>query len=80
MSPAPTPQSNLIAKCQQILRQFALDANAEIACPVCQALGLKITDQSARPHVEWHRFQCGQCDFDETLSISLGHTNTLDIL
>jgi len=42
-----------------------------ISCPVCEAQGLVIVDQSARPHAEWYAFSCRACGLDTTIHIPM---------
>lgn len=44
----------------------------EIACPLCGAAGLTVTDRSARPHAEWYALNCSACGLDEAIAIPLG--------
>jgi hypothetical protein len=43
-----------------------------VACPVCEAAGLAILDQSARPYAEWYALTCAACGLNATLHIPLG--------
>jgi hypothetical protein len=43
-----------------------------VACPVCEAAGLKILDQSARPYAEWYALSCAACGLKATIHIPLG--------
>jgi hypothetical protein len=43
-----------------------------VACPVCEAPGLRILDQSARPYAEWYALSCAACGLDATINIPLG--------
>lgn len=45
---------------------------APVACPVCEAEGLQILDQSARPYAEWYALTCAACGLNATLSVPLG--------
>lgn len=41
------------------------------ACPVCDALGFSIIDQSARPYAEWYALNCSACGLHDTVHIPL---------
>jgi hypothetical protein len=43
-----------------------------VACPACEAAGLVIIDQSARPYAEWYALTCAACGLNATLHIPLG--------
>ena len=43
-----------------------------VACPVCEAAGVDIVDQSARPYAEWYALTCPACGLNATLDLPLG--------
>lgn len=43
-----------------------------LACPLCGAAGLAVSDHSARPHAEWYRLVCRACGLDQMLAVPLG--------
>jgi hypothetical protein len=43
-----------------------------VACPACEAAGLAILDQSARPYAEWYALSCGACGLKATINVLLG--------
>ena len=43
-----------------------------VACPVCEAPGLEILDQSARPYAEWYALSCAACGLKATINVPLG--------
>jgi hypothetical protein len=43
-----------------------------VACPVCEAVGLEILDQSARPYAEWYALSCAACGLKATINVPLG--------
>jgi hypothetical protein len=45
------------------------DPASEVECPACSASGLSITDQSARPFVEWYALSCQACGLSEILQL-----------
>ena len=45
---------------------------APVACPVCEAVGLEILDQSARPYAEWYALSCTACGLKATINVPLG--------
>ncbi len=53
------------------IQSFRIDPEASIACPSCDAAGLKIEDRSARPYAEWYHLSCAACGLDETIHIPL---------
>ena len=42
------------------------------ACPLCEAEGLTILDQSARPYAEWYALTCAACGLNATINVPLG--------
>jgi hypothetical protein len=42
-----------------------------VLCPVCEAPGLTILDQSARPYAEWYALTRAACGLDATLQLPL---------
>jgi len=46
--------------------------NEPVACPVCEAVGLEILDQSARPYAEWYALSCAACGLKATINVPLG--------
>ena len=43
-----------------------------VACPLCEAAGLEILDQSARPYAEWYALSCAACGLKATINVPLG--------
>ena len=43
-----------------------------VACPLCEAAGLEILDQSARPYAEWYALSCAACGLKATTNVPLG--------
>jgi hypothetical protein len=43
-----------------------------VACPVCEASGLEILDQSARPYAEWYALSSPACGLKATINVPLG--------
>jgi hypothetical protein len=46
-----------------------------ISCPACEASGLVILDQSARPHAEWYALKCAACGLDATIHLPMASPN-----
>ena len=42
-----------------------------VACPRCQAVGLTVSDRSARPYSEFYALACPACGMDVTVHIPL---------
>ena len=42
-----------------------------VACPVCEARGLRILDQSARPYAEWYALSCAACGLEATINLPM---------
>jgi len=42
-----------------------------VACPVCEAWGLSIVDQSARPYAEWYALTCPACGLNATIQLPM---------
>ena len=47
------------------------DPQASVACPVCEAAGLQILDQSARPYAEWYALSCPACGLTATINVPM---------
>ena len=47
------------------------DPAASVACPVCEAAGLQIVDQSARPYAEWYALSCPACGLTATVNVPM---------
>jgi hypothetical protein len=45
------------------------DPASQVQCPACSTSGLSITDQSARPFVEWYALSCRACGLSEILQL-----------
>ena len=43
-----------------------------VACPLCEAPGLVILDQSARPYAEWYALSCAACGLKAAINVPLG--------
>ena len=43
-----------------------------VACPLCEATGLEILDQSVRPYAEWYALSCAACGLKATINVPLG--------
>lgn len=56
----------------QRIAAWRADPAAPVACPVCEAPGLTIVDQSARPYAEWYALTCAACGLNATLNVPLG--------
>jgi hypothetical protein len=41
----------------------------QVTCPACDTSGPLITDQSARPFVEWYALSCKSCGLSEMLQL-----------
>lgn len=39
-------------------------------CPLCEAPGMTVVDQSARPYSEWYRVTCSHCGLEDTIHIA----------
>lgn len=55
-----------------LVQAWRRDPSKPVPCPACQAQGLAIVDQSARPYREWYAASCPKCGFEKTVAISLG--------
>ncbi len=42
-----------------------------VGCPVCDAPGVGIIDQSARPYAEWYALKCAACGLDATIQLPM---------
>jgi hypothetical protein len=47
------------------------DPGAAVACPVCEAPGLQVLDQSARPYAEWYALSCAACGLTATINVPM---------
>ncbi|MGB4866645.1 MAG: hypothetical protein WBP38_12205 [Hyphomicrobium sp.] len=50
---------------------WRMSPDEPVACPLCDAYGLKIVDQSVRPYSEWYALSCPACGLEHTLHIPL---------
>lgn len=55
----------------EIVQDWRKDPSASVNCPACAAVGLEITDRSARPYREWYALSCSSCGFEKTIGVSL---------
>jgi transcription elongation factor Elf1 len=53
------------------ITQWRTDADHNVACPMCSASGVKITDHSARPYAEWYALKCGACGLDAMVHVPM---------
>ena len=67
----PLPPDKVHTALQRIAGWRAAPAEP-VACPVCEAAGLAILDQSARPYAEWYALSCGACGLKATINVPLG--------
>lgn len=52
------------------IRMWESDKSKAVACPLCEAPGISIVDQSARPYSEWYYVTCTHCGLDDTIHIA----------
>jgi hypothetical protein len=57
------------------IRSWRAAPEAPVACPMCAAEGLRITDCSARPYAEWYQLRCATCGLADTIHIPLAPPN-----
>jgi hypothetical protein len=55
----------------QRINAWRTDPRAAVACPVCEAVGLQILDQSARPYAEWYALSCAACGLTATINVPM---------
>jgi hypothetical protein len=53
------------------INAWRADPQASVACPVCEAAGLQILDQSARPYAEWYALTCPACGLTATINVPM---------
>jgi hypothetical protein len=70
MPKQPLPADRMPAALQRIAAWRSSPADP-ISCPVCEAQGLLIIDQSARPHAEWYALACAACGLDAAVHIPM---------
>jgi hypothetical protein len=66
----PLPPDKMIVALQRIAAWRAAPAEP-VACPACEAAGLTIIDQSARPYAEWYALTCAACGLDAILQLPM---------
>jgi len=66
----PLPADKVRLALQRIAAWRAAPAEPA-ACPVCEAPGLAIVDQSARPYAEWYALSCHSCGLEATIHIPM---------
>jgi hypothetical protein len=71
MTGRPLPADKLHAALARIAAWRAVPAEP-VACPVCEAAGLEVLDQSARPYAEWYALSCAACGLKATIYVPLG--------
>ena len=71
MAGKPLPQEKLSTALARIAA-WRIAPDAPVACPVCEAVGLEILDQSARPYAEWYALSCAACGLKATINVPLG--------
>ena len=54
----PLPADKLRLALQRDRRLAGWMRPQPVACPVCEASGLKIVDRSTRPYAEWYALSC----------------------
>lgn len=59
-------------KAHRVIAAWKNDQQADHACPRCDAPGIALTDQSARPYAEWFELNCTKCDLQVTMHLPLG--------
>jgi hypothetical protein len=60
-----------ITKALPRINGWRLDPDSAVVCPRCEAPGLVIIDQSARPYAEWYALSCAACGMAASLHIPL---------
>jgi phage terminase large subunit GpA-like protein len=53
------------------INAWRIDPQLSVACPVCEAPGLQILDQSARPYAEWYALSCPACGLTATINVPM---------
>ena len=71
MAGKPLPQEKLSTALTRIAA-WRIAPDVPVACPVCEAVGLEILDQSARPYAEWYALSCAACGLKATINVPLG--------
>jgi hypothetical protein len=70
MPQKPLPSDKISVALQRIAAWRAAPTQA-VACPACDATGVEIIDQSARPYAEWYALRCAACGLDATLQLPM---------
>jgi len=70
MPQKPLPPEKMIVALQRIAAWRAAPDDP-VLCPVCDAQGLTIVDQSARPYAEWYALTCAACGLDATIQLPM---------
>ena len=68
------PEKSMLAYLR--IREHRDSGGRPVSCPACEAPGLRIVDQSARPYAEWYYLTCDACGLDATLNIPLGRPSS----
>lgn len=71
MTEKPLPSDKLRLALQRIAGWRAVPGDP-VTCPSCEAPGLAILDQSARPYAEWYALSCAACGLKATINVPLG--------
>ena len=51
------------------VRIWESDKSKPANCPLCDAPGMGIVDQSSRPYSEWYHVTCPRCGLDDKIHI-----------
>ena len=71
MTDKPLPPDKLRTALARIAA-WRIAPDQPVACPLCDADGLEILDQSARPYAEWYALSCAACGLKATINVPLG--------
>jgi hypothetical protein len=64
--------SETMAAALATIARWRMAPDEPAPCPLCGTLGLRLSDHSARPHMEWYRLVCAACGLDQMLALPLG--------
>jgi len=70
MTTNPLPADKMLVALQRIAAWRAAPDDP-VACPVCDASGLAIVDQSARPYAEWYALTCTACGLSASIHLPM---------
>lgn len=61
---------DIMRVCIRRIRIWESEKSKPANCPLCEAPGMSIVDQSSRPYSEWYHVSCSHCGLDDKIHIA----------